>query len=189
MNLYHKRFLSSRSAENIVDLFTRYKGAAKEITESWAMLEAAKRFCPNLNGSVVVVVGDGCSPRTGVLFAYLTKAEVHSIDPRFNLDHWTEHVEKQTKIGLPPQRLNLIKAPAKGIWIICAGKPVVVVWTHSHAPMNDGPVPINAGPRIDIAMPCCEPIPQEWMRRAHIVYEDEHVASPKRTIHVWGVLP
>lgn len=184
MNKYHKAFLSQFASENIIGLFSRYKGAAKEITESWGMLEAARKFIPGLDDCLVVIVGDGCSPRTGALFAYMTKAEVISIDPAFNMAHWEEHVQKQTAMGFSPKRLRLIMDKLENVEIDCEGKPLLVIWPHSHANMNDGTLN-NYSKRHDIAMPCCVQIPPAWMSIPHIVFDDYHVISPRRSIHIW----
>lgn len=189
MNLYHRRFLDSYSSECLIRLFSRYRNAAKEITESWAMLEAAKKFVPDIDECVVVVVGDGCSPRTGALFAYYTKANVISIDPAMNLAHWNEHVENQTKIGFPPSRLRVVAGKAEDERIDVGGRKVVVVWPHSHADM-DGIKLHNYSERVDIVMPCCVKIPSSWMSKIHISYEDQWVESPHKTIYVWmGGIP
>lgn len=184
MNIYHKRFLESFSAESVIGLFSRYKGAAKEITESWAMLEAANNHCLNLDSHHIIVVGDGCSPRTGAIFAYFTKAMVTSVDPGFNLSHWQEHVAKQTAMGFPPQRLEVIQDYIDKTKIDCHGRPLLVIWPHSHAHMNECN-PVNHGLRTDIAMPCCVKVPKNWLLKPHSTYDDENVISPKRTIHVW----
>lgn len=184
MNLYHKRFLTSFSCENVIALFSRYRGSAKEITESWAMLEAAKRFEPNLDVCMVVVVGDGCSPRTGALLAYFTKAHVVSVDPNFNMEHWREHATKQTAMGFPPQRIRLIKDKIENVEIDCLGKPTLVLWPHSHADMNGARL-VNFASRMDISMPCCVPPPRGWLERPHLTYQDFNVASPHRTMRIW----
>lgn len=184
MNLYHKRLLSSNSAENVIGLFSRYKGAAKEVTESWGMLEAAIKYVQDLNECLVVVVGDGCSPRTGALLAYLTRADVISVDPNMNMRHWEEHVGKQTAMGYPPQRLRVIADRIENIEIDCEGRSCVVLWPHSHANMEHTRI-MNHAKRTDIAMPCCVPIPKKWMEKPHIVFDDYNVLSPKRSIHVW----
>lgn len=184
MNLYHKRFLSSFSSENVIGLFSRYNGAAKEITESWAMLEAAIKYVPGLDRHVAIVVGDGVSPRTGALLAYYTKADVVSVDPQFNMSHWHEHEAKQTAQGCPPQRLRLVADRIENVELDCGGKPCVVLWPHSHANMDNTKI-VGFSERTDIAMPCCVPIPRSWMEMAHIVFDDYNVSSPKRTLHVW----
>ena len=185
MNKYHKKFLSSYTAENIIALFSRYRGAPKEITESWGMLEAAKRIVEDLGSCKIIVVGDGCSPRTGAIFAYFTKAEVVSIDPCFNMAHWQEHVRKQTAMGFPPQRLEVIKERVEDVTVFCEGRMAVAIWPHSHASMLNLKLR-HYTDRIDIAMPCCRPIPAAFMKRPHITYEDYNIASPKRTIHIFS---
>ena len=148
------------------------------------MLEAAHQYTVELDKFLIIVVGDGCSPRTGAVFAYLTKAKVVSVDPQFNLSHWQEHVDKQSGMGFPIQRLRIIRDCVAKTSIDCGGRPVLVVWPHSHANMNECN-PVNCGPRTDISMPCCVDIPKNWMMRLHMTYEDGYVESPKRTIHIW----
>ena len=185
MNKYHKRFLNSFTSENIIGLFSRYNNAAKEITESYGMFQAAKSVIKKIGDYLVIVVGDGCSPRTGAIFAYFTKAEVISVDPGFNLPHWYEHYDKQTKMGFEPQRLTVLKEKIEDVPIDCKEKPCLVLWPHSHADMLRTNIHNHSG-RIDIAMPCCKPIPAELMKLQHITYDDYDVLSPKRTIHIWG---
>ena len=184
MNIYHKRFLSSCSCENMVGLFSRYRGAAKEVTESMGMLEAARKLITKLDEHKVIVVGDGCSPRTGILFAYLTRADVVSVDPNFNMLHWEEHVAKQTAIGFPPQRIRLLPAKIEDVEIDCEGRPCLVLWPHSHADMRNARI-TNYTQRSDIAMPCCVQVPAEWMQQPHIMFVDRNVLSPKNHIHAW----
>lgn len=185
MNRYHKRFLESFTSDNVIALFSRYKNSAKEITESWGMLEAAKKFVPNLNDCRVVVVGDGASPRTGAIFAYYTKTNVISIDPCFNIAHWKDFVEKQTNMGFPPQRLYLIKSKVENVNFDCLGNErVVVVWPHSHAPM-DKCIIKKVKERYDIALPCCVQIPKKFIEKPHITYVDYNIESPRNTVHIW----
>lgn len=187
MNSYHKRFLESFCAENIIGLFSRYRGGAKEITESFAMLEAARKYVPNLGDYKVVIVGDGRSPRTGAMFAYYTKADVISLDPQMNMEHWDQHCKKQAAMGFRVQRLAALSCRVEELDINCDGKPLLVVWPHSHADMNAVRYFNSTGKRIDIAMPCCTKVPVEFMRKPHLCYEDPNVESPKRTIRIWGL--
>ena len=185
-NFYHKRFLETFASENIIGLFSRYSGAAKEITESWAMLEAARRYAPHIDESLVVVVGDGCSPRTGSMLAYYTKADVISLDPQMNLEHWAEHCRKQAALGWPVQRMNVQRLIVEQMPPLdCGGAPLVELYPHSHAPMGLLKAS-NYAWRTVIAMPCCLPLPAKLMQEPHLVYDDPHVLSPKRTIHVWS---
>jgi hypothetical protein len=183
MNTYHKRFLNSFSSENVIGLFSRYKNAHKEITESWAMLEAAKSYYPfPHDDTLVVVVGDGASPRTGAIFAYFTKAQVLSIDPAFNMVHWREHCEKQKGMGFPIRNLVVSKDKVENITVETS-KHLLMIWPHSHADMNGGS--FKGKTKTTIAMPCCVKIPDNWMDRHHICYRDSNVLSPQNTIHVW----
>lgn len=184
MNKYHKTFINSFASENIIALFSRYKNAHKEITESMAMLEAAKRFIPNVSECLVVVVGDGASPRTGAVFAYFTKAEVISVDPAFNMAHWEVHYRQQAAMGFPIQRLEVIKDKIEDVPIYCKDKRVLILWPHSHADMDSIKL-FDYGQRYDIAMPCCRQIPSNWASLPHIYYEDKNILSPKRSIHIW----
>jgi hypothetical protein len=119
--------------------------------------------------------------------AYYTKANVISVDPIHNAEHWAEHCDKQTKMGFPPQRLIVFKTKIESIPINCDGKQAVVLWPHSHATMGIENI-FNYTKRIDIAIPCCVPPPQKWLNTPHLTYEDVNILSPKRTVHVWGVI-
>lgn len=127
MNKYHKKFLSSFACENVVGIFSRYRGAPKEITKSWGMLEASKLLDIKIDESKIIVIGDGCSPRTGIIFAYFTKAEVISIDPKFNIAHWNDHVEKQTNMGFPPQRIEIINDHIENLKLNCNNKHTIAI--------------------------------------------------------------
>ncbi len=189
MNRYHELFFRSASAENLVNLFSRYKGGPKEITESLGLLHAARRlYGSDFSNTTVVVVGDGNSPRTGACFAYLTNAKfVYSIDPEMNLVHWEEHYEKQTKMGYRPERLAVIKQKVEDInWVEDLSSDLLVVWPHSHAGMNDTSKKFKVNSRADLAMPCCVPIPRNWASTPHISFTDPQILSPHNTIHYWG---
>jgi len=183
-NKYHKRFIESFSSENVIGIFSRYKNASKEITESWAMLEAARKYSGFELKCRVVVVGDGCSPRTGMIFAYYTKCKVISVDPRFNMMHWMDHLAKQTKMGFKPERISIRVARIEDLKIDALDNNLIVIWPHSHAKVGSDKI-TGYNSRVDIAMPCCTPIPKKWMEIPHLVYDDYNVLSPKRTIHVW----
>lgn len=183
-NKYHTRFLNQFSTENIVGLFSRYKGSAKEVTESWGMLEAAKKINPCFSNTIVIIVGDGCSPRTGAIFAYNTKATVISVDPNMNIDHWTDHCEKQAGMGFPVRRLMVSRAKIEDFIFDCQGRDCIVVFPHSHADMRRVYVE-NYGQLAYIAMPCCVPIPGRFQQLVHLTYDDKNILSPKRTVHIW----
>lgn len=187
-NEYHKKFFESFSSENIIGLFSRYSRSSKEITESWSMLEAVKKYIPGgVDEKLVIVVGDGASPRTASILAYHTRARVYSVDPALNLDHWHEHCRKQEAIGFPVQRIAVFKQNVEDCEWDCFGKDVVFIFPHSHAPMNMIRAR-NVRKMYMIALPCCKKIPMEILRIPHISYADVNILSPKNIVHIFGVL-
>jgi len=68
INPYVKKFVDSFCSEDIIGLFAKYNNATKEITESMAMLNAAITYIPDVSNKLVIVIGDGRSPRTGRYF-------------------------------------------------------------------------------------------------------------------------
>jgi len=82
---YIDRFLGWKCAHELLDLEI-YN--ARELTESIAMRQAAVKVkkglgIDNRNTEVlIVVVGDGATPRTGAIIAYTTSWKVRSVDPQ-----------------------------------------------------------------------------------------------------------
>lgn len=184
MSPYLAKFLGLASAPALLPLF-RTRNTAKEISEAWGILEAAFRFIPDLTDYLVIVVGDGNRPRCAALFAYTTKASTIAIDPIMDLEKWEEHCRIQTAVGYPVQRVTVFRSNVEDMQSIDAGgKPVLVVWPHSHAPMDQLQLR-HYSSRVDIAMPCCRDVPQVFMNRPHISFTDPHVMSPKRRMLVW----
>ena len=136
---------------------------AKEITESMAAYSALRRFCTlSLSDSsvVCVVVGDGCTPRTGALIACRSDWSVWSIDPRLKRE---SRVRRLTTLREPIEKADF-------------PTPDVVVAVHSHAhTLPNAP--------LVISMPCCVPDPNE--RTPSFSYEDWGVWSPLRTINIY----
>lgn len=184
INPYIKRFIDSFTSECVIALFNRYKNASKEITESWGCFQAALDNIENVSSHKVIVIGDGASPRTGSIFSYFSKADVVSVDPAINIDHWNEHKERQHRIGNPIQRLEVIKDKVENVIFNCDNIGVIVVWPHSHANMNNIQM-INHGTVHHIAMPCCVKIPPSFANVKHIAYVDENVLSPHNKIYIW----
>lgn len=184
MNKYIRQFFRMSSADNLTPLFSGSKRSAKEITESLAMQDAAIRFHKYpFEETTVIVVGDGSLPRTGAIFAYTTKANVTSVDPELNNAKWETHKLQQAAMGYPIQRLEVIKNYIENLEFDLADKHCIVVWPHSHADMNH--TRITAKTRMDIAMPCCQRIPDNWEARPHISYRDFCVSSPKNKVYIW----
>ena len=89
-------------------------------------------------------------------------------------------------MGYKPQRLELFKQKVENFNTIrIRDKRVVVIWPHSHADMNDLKLHSNIKYRVDIAMPCCKKIPNNWLEKPHLHYKDFNVLSPKNDIYIW----
>lgn len=173
------------TSECIVELFSRTgKRCVKEISESFGILEAALNHIPNISNMKVYVIGDGSTPRTGVVFAYFTKANVISIDPQANLNHYNIWYNKQDKIGQTPKNIQFLKCKSSEFIPNCEDKDILVVWPHSHAPLNSFN-PVNYKSRRDIILPCCIKIVKIWQQKPHIVYVDEAIISPKNKIYIY----
>lgn len=181
MSDYLKRFINSKSCEELIGLFTTCGNPAKEITESWGMLEAAKKYCKELYNWKVIVVGDGKTPRTGAFLAFYTGADVLSIDPDVDMARF-EKFKNRFRV----KRVECVAAKIEDITEIdCGEKPCLVIWPHSHGNMNNCNI-INYSVRVDIALPCCVQIPKNWLERPHIHYFDFKITSEKRQVYVWG---
>ena len=184
-NRDHIKFLESFSSENIVGLFSRYKGSAKEISESMGCLYAFRKLNLDSSKTIVLVVGDGASPRTGAIISYFTKASVISVDPNINLDHWQDHCGKQGGMGYPVKRLLVYKDKIEDLLFDCWHRHCVIILPHSHADMRKIFVENYSSVSV-ISLPCCVPIPSTYARIPHMTYEDADITSDKRTFHIWS---
>jgi hypothetical protein len=135
-NLTHLNWFDSRkSAEDIRKTGVFKAGDLKEVSESVAAYRHATVYVGlgvlNDPDTVVLVIGDGISPRTGALFAFNCRAKVFSIDPIMKMD-------KFSKID----RLTLVRSTVEE-WLSCCPlilaehpKNIVVIDVHSHAPLR-----------------------------------------------------
>jgi len=147
------------------------------------MLEALKKYVPDYNDRTLIVVGDGRTPRTGAILAYFTLAEVITVDPNFDMLFWREHTQQQERLGFTPCRIEVHPYKIEDMHFDIKTR-IAVIWPHSHADMNALKMP-GCYSRVDIAMPCCKPIPKEWGSIPHVTYDDHNVLSPKRSVHIW----
>jgi hypothetical protein len=143
---------------------------SKEITESFAAFEAAKRFGfdwgnPEIR---VCVVGDGSTPRTGATFAFRTRWQVVSIDPKARSKEWNI-----ARLTVMQNRFESVP--------IHKNEFDLYVLVHSHSNIDDVPAGNNV-----ISIPCC--VPQETYdgRPADIEYDDWAIWSPERTVKIWS---
>ncbi|MCA9333531.1 hypothetical protein KC963_00625 [Candidatus Saccharibacteria bacterium] len=189
---------------------------AKEITESYAALNAFyKHF--NLrykeDDVLILVVGDGAQPRTGVTFAFNTPHIVVSIDPAMMKNdlynagrYWNATAQPLRNVNggfIDVERLKLFPST---LWEWAFGLPkygnnldnhmglmgtpkIIVVGVHDHAPPHDiDMLKEKCGHLIKgiIQMPCC--FPNNWTDvwgKPDIEYEDWGIHSPHRTMNIW----
>lgn len=157
---------------------------AKEITESFAAYEAARKYLwPRVNPGdpkvKLVVVGDGSSPRTAATFAFRTKWDCHSIDPSLrNKTCWQS-------IGRLSLYRNKIEELRPGKFGIQSGDTVVLVLVHSHASITASVEAVTPCKNLNvIAIPCC--FPQVLPYTLTDMYDDFGIHSPHRTVKVWA---
>lgn len=170
---YINRFFRLKCAVDLVQhkIFPN----AKEITESFGCFEAVRKNFPFHPGDPtinIVCVGDGNTPRTAALFAFLTNWNCVSIDPKFK------------KTDYPIRRLTLLKSKVEDVEL--AFEKCVIISCHSHASINAVLKSIVAKDRSFINMPCCnqkdkprkKPLPD-------IQYYDDMVLSLHNLIKIW----
>jgi hypothetical protein len=151
----------------------------KEVAESFAAYDAVRR---HLLGSALaldatdvtlVAVGDGCVPRTAITFAFRTRWSCHSVDPRLRPRVW------------PVQRLTTHSTCA-GFVCVPRARMGVVVAVHSHAHWREALATVSACDHAAmVVLPCCAvnalpPVEPD------VVYDDNGIPSPDRTVYVYG---
>ena len=153
---------------------------AKEITESYGMFNAVHtKIKSDLNDPSVtlVSVGDGKQPRTATLFAFRTKWECISIDPGLNTSKISEWEKNIRNLKCIPDLVENVEI---------SRDKVIIVATHSHAPLPAILSNIKGKVRSLVAMPCC--IPYNYEITHCIKYRDAGVWSPKNEIKVWKTI-
>lgn len=166
---------------------------AKEITESMAAYNAIRKNLLgkyNLRDSHVdcIVVGDGCTPRTGALVAMRTNWIVYSIDPRLRVSEeiFGGHVAPHKGVN----RLYLLNKKIEQLqnhMTYTNTHPLIVLCVHSHAKLSET---VQAIKKVYtqkfalISMPCCveDDLPY---RQPDITYEDWGIHSEKRIINIY----
>ena len=178
---YIKYFLSLKASADILyrQLFP-HKTACKEISETIAIYRAVAdhlKLDTNRQDILVVVPGDGVTPRTAATFAFLTKWKCLSIDLAMKEQNWDV------------QRLTAVKANADNYPINAEGKEVIVLYCHSHSNLLRNIQQISNSSKLHVvAMPCCTALPHQLMILPHLTYRDQHVWSTKNDIHIWKEL-
>lgn len=180
---YVDRFIRSNSALDILQLGVFPD--AKEITESFAAVNAVERklglskaLMKRLN-PYILVVGDGVTPRTGVLMAFHTPYEVISIDPAMRSNHYPS-----------VQRLDVHRV-SLGDFTYDFDRPVIIVAVHSHVPASellDFHAKVGDKLMVVIENPCCTPgaFPAAFGPPDY-EYTDWGIHSPKREMRIWKI--
>ena len=167
---------------------------AKDVSESWGALKAAQRTLKagGSRGRVKCVsIGDGSTPRTACLAAFLEpKWETVSVDPCL-ISEWEGEGPKGVK------RLQGVRGTVEK-WMEGWKKEVgwdklVVFMVHSHARLTGTCDITEIRARYDypetvlVNMPCCPGfgVEKDVGRRPEVVYEDYCVFSDKRRIEMW----
>ncbi|TXH14000.1 MAG: hypothetical protein E6R03_10165 [Hyphomicrobiaceae bacterium] len=173
---YLDEFIGLKCAPTLLQ--TGYFPNAKEITETIGGFRPVQSLLQSLFGDprvVVLVVGDGHTPRTGAMFAVRTRWKVYSIDPS------TSH-EGDLKI----RNLHVVKSKVEDFIPPKDVERIVIVGVHSHGPI-DGLWNFYSSlgvPRMAVAIPCCFDL-GKGMPYPNQDYQDWNIWSPERRVMVW----
>lgn len=183
---YVNRFIALNSLEE----FGRYGlfPNVKEVTESFSMYYAVThKIIPNdpridkkEKNVRIFVVGDGVTPRTAAVFAFMTKWECISIDPQMRDRDYS---------GIRRLRVHDCKIedypnhpkyhPLTDDW---NSKTNIIIMPHSHADIQRTWDELVNDKTWLITMPCCV---HHKMDMPCIEYRDKYVASPKNHIKIY----
>ena len=198
---------------------------AKELTESFAAHNAARTYLyprddfggakvksavdPADHSVTLIAIGDGTTPRTAALFAFLTKWQCVAIDPMMvpwetwrkqkRIDdeaHEKTKNEKQRNSndgewgGI--HRLNAYRKKIQETRFEC--EKAVLVMVHAHVSLTEclSQVKTRSGTCSAVILPCCN-----WFGKLNhprgdapiAEYDDENVSSPQRLVRVFDDLP
>lgn len=185
---YIDEFMALRCAPDILrlEIFPN----AKEITESMGAYSAVRSWLrrqgqrnePWLGCSDVVCFfpGDGVRPQTAALFAMRTQWQCYSIDPDLRVDEWKYkgirrlHLRKEKEQSFCEEAAEISEQV----------KLTIIVGVHSHSLMNEL-WRIVDGPKLMIAMPCCQEQKKAGGRLPDHVHTDMGIWSPHRTVLFW----
>ena len=187
---------------------------AKELTETFAVHQAVRSrlgasYPKTDEGVTLVAVGDGNTPRTAALFAFLTRWHCVSIDPE--IVPWREWRARKLVAGPSSsavedededdgddgnwggiRRLSAFRRKMQEVTVDC--DRAVLVLVHAHVSLADclAGVRTRTGECAAVIMPCCN-----WYARCDIRTEnaadgesdDPAVVSPHREVRVFETLP
>jgi len=177
---YFDEFISLHCASDMLELGLFPN--AKEITESFACYNAVRTRLKHLDRGdpyvSVVVVGDGYTPRTAALFAFLTRWTCYSVDPALGkngkADRWSAI-----------QRLHIKACKIEDAFFQHSFYPTVIVCPHSHAPLQSSVDAVTAEERCVVTIPCCIEHQTVNGLLPDMEYADWGVWSPHRLVRIW----
>lgn len=158
----------------------------KEVTESFGAYNAYrkhlnKKFDPKDETIGLISVGDGNTPRTAAIFAFLTKWKCLSIDPQLKEKEW-----KISRLSTAKLRIEESKEVIYSALKEC--NKILIVCVHSHANLDSTMRIVNkALPNVEnsvISIQCC--IPQIIKdNKPNFEYRDWSILSPENLVKVW----
>jgi hypothetical protein len=184
---YIDRFLNLNCINDLLPFFLKSNHPAKEISESFAVYNIAQQLPQyqddQFANTTIFVIGDGNTPRTGALFAYLSKADVISIDPTFNWEFWLSIKDKTRRLLCLKERYENVKLETLNIRV-----NILIVSPHAHV-YADRILSkyIANGNRSMIVIPCCcQAIQLPTIGGdPDFKYTDESIFSEKNEIYMW----
>ena len=149
----------------------------------------------------VYAVGDGCSPRAGVMFAMRTPYRVYSIDPNMKekylnttvcngtiCSEWDGTQVFDQKIKCRVKRLSCHCCKIEKFDNrLYTPDVAIIVGVHCHVKLETILETIDANREIwAIMMPCCIDLLNPELRKNHIVhqYHDQGIPSPQNKIYI-----
>lgn len=177
---YIARFFSWNSAPDLLE--RKIFPNIKEIAESMSMFNVVENMIFNWDDDIkqlrkendvtVVVVGDGHSPRTAAIFCYLTGWNVISIDPEMRKTDWDI------------QRLTCYNKRVEEVENMNFGdKPVIIIYPHSHAPVQIGWDKFQSTRKWLIKMECCT---KDKLNLPYYSFRDEYAITKANQIFIWS---
>jgi hypothetical protein len=157
--------------------FKRASSPIKEMAECWGLYEYLLTIKEPKDESVlVIIVGDGNSPRLGSLLAVMTLWSVISIDPEME-GLVTEE---------PIRRLTYIASKLEDVEPIHTNKDLLIVMPHAHVATKLALDKFtSSGERYVVVNPCCRPSIQILVEEPLSITEDRHMMTPHCSLYLY----
>lgn len=176
---YIARFMAWNSAPDLLEM--KLFPNIKEIGESMSMFYCVESLLMNWDPYLrenrgksnvnVVVVGDGHRPRTAAVFAFSTKWNIISIDPEM----------KSTEC--PIQRLTCFDKKVEDVPDYDFGEePCIIIYPHSHAPVQVGWDKFQSTRKWLIKMECCT---KDKLDLPYYAFRDTNAITQANQIFIW----